>query len=92
MSCRTLKIRVVPNARKTEAQGLMDDGETLKVKLAAPPVEGKANEALSLWIARQLKVRPSAVSILKGGRSRNKVIAVDGVTADAALAALTSKD
>jgi len=54
-------------------------GNAVKVRLAAPPVEGAANEALARFIARHLGVPRSAVSIESGATSRSKIIDVDGI-------------
>jgi uncharacterized protein len=51
----------------------------LLVRVAAPPVEGKANEALARLLARRLGVAPSRVSIVRGASSKDKLIAVDGM-------------
>ena len=76
----TLAVRVTPHARKNEIVGLV--GEAIKVKLAAPPVEGAANAALCAFLAEQLGVRKSAVTLVAGQTSRHKVVRVDGVTVD----------
>ena len=75
-----LDLRVIPRARKTEITGLRDDA--IVVRLAAPPVEGAANEALVAFVAEWLDVPRRAVHILSGERSRRKRVAVDGVSAD----------
>ena len=75
-----LDLRVIPRARKTEITGLRDDA--IVVRLAAPPVEGAANEALVAFVAEWLAVPRRAVHILSGERSRRKRVAVDGVSAD----------
>jgi uncharacterized protein len=76
----TLAVRVTPRARKNEIVGVA--GEAIKVKLAAPPVEGAANAALCAFLAEQLGVRKSAVTLVAGQTSRHKVVRVEGVTAD----------
>lgn len=75
-----LDVRVIPRARKTEIAGLRDDA--IVVRLAAPPVEGAANEALIAFVAEWLGVPRRAVHITSGDRSRRKRLAVDGVSAD----------
>ena len=74
-------VRVVPKASKTEIIGLMDDG-ALKVRLTAPPVEGKANEALIAFLADVLSVRRDQVEIVAGHGGREKLISVIGITPD----------
>ena len=73
-------VRVIPRARKIEIAGLRDDA--IVVRLAAPPVEGAANDALVAFVAEWLAVPRRAVHILSGERSRRKRVAVDGVSAD----------
>ena len=81
----TLRLHIQPGAKKTEAAGL--HGEALKIRLAAPPVDGKANACLIAFLADQFGVARSAVSLLSGETSRAKRVHVSGVT-DAAAKAL----
>jgi len=74
-------VRVVPRASKTEIIGLMDDG-ALKVRLTAPPVEGKANEALIEFLSEVLSVRRDQIEIIAGHSGREKLISVIGITPD----------
>lgn len=74
-----LKIRAIPNAKRTEIVEILDDG-TLRIRLAAPPVDGKANEALAEFLAETLGLRKSAVALAKGGKSRDKVWEISGMT------------
>jgi uncharacterized protein (TIGR00251 family) len=85
-----LAVRVIPRARKTEAAGIraVEDGDALVVRLAAPPVDGAANEALVAFLARQLGVPLRAVRIVSGERGRHKRVMVEGVTADHVRSAL----
>jgi uncharacterized protein len=71
-------VRVQPRARKDEIAGEM--GGALKVRLQAPAVENRANEALIEFLAQLLKTPKSAVRILSGDRSRTKRIEIRGVT------------
>jgi uncharacterized protein (TIGR00251 family) len=64
----SLRLHVQPGAKKTEIAGL--HGDALKIRLAAPPVDGKANACLIEFIARQLGVAKSAVELLSGETSR----------------------
>ena len=82
----TLAVRVTPRARRNEIAGVA--GDALKVKLNAPPVEGAANAALCDFLAEQLGVRKSAVTLVMGQTSRRKVVRVNGVTAEQARARL----
>src|SRR5260370_33243261 len=85
----TFSTRVQPRARKDEIVGEM--GGALKVRLRAPAVEGRANEALVEFLAQLLKRPRSAVRILSGERSRTKQIEVRGVTRQQILALLAEE-
>ncbi len=82
----TLTVRVTPRARKNEIVGVA--GDALKLKLAAPPVEGAANATLCAFLAEKLGVRKSAVTLIAGQTSRQKVVRVEGVTPDEVRARL----
>lgn len=84
-----LTLHVQPGARKSEVAG--EHGEALKIRLAAPPVEGKANAELLRWLADYLGVPRKAVTLLSGERNRHKIVAVDGLDAGAALAMLLAQ-
>jgi uncharacterized protein (TIGR00251 family) len=71
-------VRVVPQASKNEISGRQ--GDAVKVRLTAPPVEGAANQALVDFLAEQLKVRKSQIEILSGHTSRDKMVCVVGLT------------
>jgi uncharacterized protein (TIGR00251 family) len=70
-------IRVIPGASKNEVAGIQDGA--LKVKLTAPPVEGKANLACVEFLAGLLGVRRSALAITSGEKSRKKTVSVTGL-------------
>ena len=74
----SFQVRVQPRANKDEVAG--ETGGQLKVRLRAPAVEGRANEALVEFLAGLLKTSRSAVSILSGERSRVKRIEIRGAT------------
>jgi uncharacterized protein (TIGR00251 family) len=74
----TLNVRVIPRARKTECAGFRDD--VLVVRVAAPPVEGAANDALIEFFASAFHVPRRAVHIISGDRGRQKRVAIEGVT------------
>jgi len=67
-------VHVVTRASKNEIAGRM--GDAIKVRLTAPPVEGKANKALIAFLARRLGVRKSQIEIVAGKTSHDKVISV----------------
>jgi uncharacterized protein (TIGR00251 family) len=77
-----LMIQVVPNARKTQAAGVLEDA--LKIRLQAQPIEGRANEALIHFIATTLNVPRSAVTIAHGLTSKRKTVDVAVANLDAA--------
>jgi uncharacterized protein (TIGR00251 family) len=69
---------VQPRASRTEVAGT--HGDAIKIRLAAPPVEGAANAELVAFLAKQLGVPRSAVRIVKGERGRNKVVEIEGIS------------
>jgi uncharacterized protein (TIGR00251 family) len=69
----TYLIKVIPNAKKSSVDVV---NERLKVKVSAPAVDGKANEAVIKVLAQHFKVRTSEVKILKGEKSRDKVVSI----------------
>ena len=75
-----LTLHVQPGAKQTSVAGL--HGEALKIRLAAPPVEGKANEALLKFIADFFKVPLRNVTLKQGDQSRHKRVEVCGSTVD----------
>lgn len=76
-----LAIHATPGARRTEAAGA--HGGLLRVRLAAPPVDGKANDALVKFVADALHLPKSSVALKSGQASRRKVLEVTGTTTDA---------
>jgi uncharacterized protein (TIGR00251 family) len=78
-----LAVRVTPRASHNEIVGVLNDG-TIKVHLVAPPVEGKANEALVKFLAEVLKVAPSRVDIVAGATGRDKLVSILDMDAETA--------
>jgi len=78
-----LRIRVTPRARKNEISGILGDG-TIKVRLTAPPVEGKANEALIRFLAEVLDVSTTKIEIIGGVTARDKLVSLIGLDAETA--------
>ena len=72
----TLHLHVQPGAKKTAVSGL--HGERIKIRLAAPPVEGKANAALITFLADAFGVPQRDVSLVRGEKSRDKVVRIEG--------------
>ncbi|VAX20861.1 COG1872 [hydrothermal vent metagenome] len=81
-----LKVYVAPRASKTAVAGYY--GEALKIRLAAPPVDGAANEALIAFIAKLFKTPKSGISIVGGIKSKRKVVEIEGVDLDRARTTL----
>ena len=77
-----LAVSVQPNAKRTAADGLHDGA--LRVRLCAPPVDGKANELLIEWLAEQLGVPRRAVTLVRGQTARRKWLAIDAPPAQVA--------
>ncbi|HXX35077.1 MAG TPA: DUF167 domain-containing protein [Thermodesulfobacteriota bacterium] len=69
-----LKVYLQPRSSKNEVVGPYRDG--IRVKVTAPPIEGKANEALVKFLAKEFKISPSSVEILRGHHSREKIIRI----------------
>ena len=80
-----LAIRVQPRAARSEVVGAY--GDALKVRLAAPPVDGAANDELIELLARTFAVTRRAITILAGEHSRSKIVEIEGVT-DVAVRAI----
>ncbi len=72
-----VRVHVQPRASRSELAGA--HGDALKVRLAAPPVDGAANDALTELLARQFGIPRRAVRIVSGHGSRTKVVELDGV-------------
>lgn len=72
----TLTLHVQPGAKRSEINGL--HGDALKIRLAAPPVDGRANEALLKFIGGLFNVPTRQVELRQGGQSRHKVVAITG--------------
>ena len=74
-----IKIRAQPRAGRTEIAGT--HGDALKIRLAAPPVDGKANEELIAFLSATLGVPTSAVELIRGRTSRTKTVRIQGMGA-----------
>ena len=72
----TLTLHIQPGAKRSEVAGL--HGDALKIRLAAPPIEGRANEALLKFIAELFEVPQRQVELLRGAQSRHKTVRVEG--------------
>ena len=72
-----IAIRVIPRARRTEISGRR--GDAILVRLAAPPVDGAANDALIAFLASRLGIPARQIVIARGTTARDKTIAIDGL-------------
>jgi len=75
-------IHVIPNASRTQADGLHDGA--LRVRLHAPPVDGKANAALVAWLADAVGVAKSHVEVIRGQTSKRKQLRISALAAASA--------
>lgn len=73
----TFRVRVVPRASRSEIAG--EHEGALRIRIAAPPVDGAANEELIRVLAKALKVSRSAVRIVSGQSGRTKQVSIDGI-------------
>ncbi len=83
-------LRVSPNAPKSEVVGFSEG--ILRVKIAAPPIKGKANRELVAFLSRLLGVSQSSLSIVRGHTSRTKTLSVSGLSQQELLGRLQSDD
>lgn len=75
-----VKLRVIPNARRSEVVGM--HGESVKLKVASPAVQGRANEAVLELVAERVGVGIREVRLISGEKAREKLIAVSGLSAE----------
>jgi len=77
----TLAVRAHPGAKKTAITGIYGEGDTARLKIAvqAPPIEGRANEALIAWLANFFSLSRTSVALVSGETSRSKVFLLRGV-------------
>ncbi len=76
----TFAVRIVPRASRSEIVGEHDGA--LRIRIAAPPVEGAANRELVRLLAKQFKVSRTSVEIVSGSASKNKMVRIDGAKLD----------
>jgi hypothetical protein len=77
MPAALLSIRVIPRARRTEVSGRR--GDAILIRLAAPPVDGAANDALIAYLADRLGLTRRQVAIVRGATARDKTVAIEGL-------------
>ncbi len=78
----TLAVRAQPGAKKTTIVGVYGEGASAQLKIAvqAPPIEGRANSALTVFLANFFDIPKSSVELMSGELSRNKVFLLRGIT------------
>ena len=77
MSACTLELKVIPNAPRNEVVGWL--GSALKVKIHAPALEGRANDALLDFLAEHLGLPRRSISLVRGDKSRQKIVRIEGL-------------
>lgn len=75
----TLELKIIPNAPRNEIVGWL--GSALKVKVHAPALEGRANDELLDFLAEKLGLHRRAITLLRGDKSRQKVVSIAGMDA-----------
>jgi uncharacterized protein (TIGR00251 family) len=90
----TLAVRAQPGAKKTAITGVYGDGAAAQLKIAvqAPPIEGRANEALVVFLADLFALSHRDVTLISGNANRSKVFLLNGVTLDRARSVLVQGD
>jgi uncharacterized protein (TIGR00251 family) len=85
-----VRIHVVPNAKVDSVVG--EHAGAIKIKLRAPALEGKANAALIRFLAEQLGLPRQSIALERGRRSRDKLIRIDGLTAEDVRTRMQARD
>jgi uncharacterized protein (TIGR00251 family) len=83
-----INVQISPGASKNEVTGMAND--VLRIKIAAPPVKGKANKELIDYLSHRLNVGKDSLDILKGHTSKNKLISIEGLSKVSVLEKLLS--
>lgn len=84
-----IKFRIIPNARKTELAG--EYADAVKIKLSAPPVEGKANAELIKYLSKSLGVSKSSIIFVSGETSKDKLLEIPNFDSKTLIAKLSEK-
>lgn len=84
----TLLIKAIPGARRDEIAGML--GDRLKIRISAPPEDGKANDAIRALLARELGLKPRDIEIIAGHTRPEKTVQISNATPES-LARLTSR-
>ena len=80
-----LTVHVQPGAKTTSCAGI--HGDALKIRLQAPPVDGKANQALIAWLSKTLGCPQSAIELIRGQTNRRKTLSIEAGTKANSVAA-----
>ncbi|MCJ7624836.1 MAG: DUF167 domain-containing protein [Anaerolineaceae bacterium] len=81
VSGTAITIRVTPHAERNEISGIMDDG-TIKIRITAELIDGKANQALKEYLAEIFQVKLSKIEVIAGHAGRNKLVAIEELSPD----------
>jgi uncharacterized protein (TIGR00251 family) len=73
-----LRFQIVPNAKQNNVTG--EHGDAIKIKLRAPPLEGKANAALRSFLAEELEISERKIVLERGEKSRDKLVRIEGLS------------
>lgn len=84
-----IKFRIIPNARKTELAG--EYANAVKIKLSAPPIEGKANAELIKYLSKSLGVSKSSITFISGETSKDKLLEIPNFDMKAIIEKLSEK-
>ena len=84
-----VRVRVQSRASRTELAGIY--GDAIRIRIAAPPVDGAANDELIRFMAKRVGVPPSAVSIASGQSGRDKLVGIDGAEPEVVRRALLAE-
>lgn len=84
-----IKFRIIPNARKTELAG--EYANAVKIKLSAPPIEGKANAELIKYLSKSLGVSKSSITFVSGETSKDKLLEIPDFDMKAIIEKLSEK-
>lgn len=83
-----LRIKAVPGSSRDQIAGIL--GDRLKIKVAAPPEKGKANDSICRLLAKALRVAPGNIEVITGHASAEKVVRITGISAAEVAALLTN--
>lgn len=85
----TIVVRVTPRAKENEIYQILDDGR-VKIRLKAPPVNGKANQSLIQLLAEVIGIKPSQIDIVSGRNRREKLVQITGISPETVRSRLKS--